>query len=50
MDKIGSDISSSEDELLTGDEPRRSPLAPPDKEKDNLDDDQVIKLSMFYRC
>jgi hypothetical protein len=41
MDKIGSDISSSEDELLTGGGPRRSPAAPPDRDRDNLDDDQV---------
>lgn len=39
LDKIGSDISSSEDELLTGEEPRKSPAAP--AHEDNLDDDQV---------
>lgn len=56
VDKIGSDISSSEDELLTGEEPRRSP-AQPDREQDNLNDDQVcnhpklscvIKLTSIY--
>lgn len=40
MDKIGSDISSSEDELLTGEKKHHSP-EPLDKDKDNLDDDQV---------
>lgn len=52
-DKLGSDISSSEDELLTGEERRRSPAPASavasasasahasDKDKDNLDDDQV---------
>ncbi|XP_063541575.1 histone-lysine N-methyltransferase SETD1 [Cydia strobilella] len=44
MDKIGSDISSSEDELLTGEEPRRSPAAPPNQ--DNLDDDQMSLSSL----
>lgn len=48
IDKIGSDISSSEDELLTGEEPRRSPTAAPpaqvDKMADNLDDDQVSNV------
>lgn len=40
LDKIGSDISSSEDELLTGEEPRKSPAAL--VQEDNcLDDDQV---------
>ncbi|XP_069357216.1 histone-lysine N-methyltransferase SETD1 isoform X2 [Maniola hyperantus] len=46
IDKIGSDISSSEDELLTSGEPRRSPLAPPDKDQDNLDDDQMSLSSL----
>lgn len=46
IDKIGSDISSSEDELLTGEEPRRSP-APLEKDQDNLDDDQVRNLHYF---
>ncbi|KAJ2942804.1 hypothetical protein O0L34_g14992 [Tuta absoluta] len=43
VERIGSDISSSEDELLTGEEPKRSPMHPPSQQdKDNLDDDQVI--------
>ncbi|XP_028035252.1 histone-lysine N-methyltransferase SETD1 isoform X2 [Bombyx mandarina] len=48
IDKIGSDISSSEDELLTGEEPRRSPAAPPsqDRDQDNLDDDQMSLSSL----
>ncbi|XP_050353651.1 histone-lysine N-methyltransferase SETD1 isoform X1 [Nymphalis io] len=46
IDKIGSDISSSEDELLTGEEPRRSPAAPPDKDQDNLEDDQMSLSSL----
>ncbi|XP_045454073.1 histone-lysine N-methyltransferase SETD1 [Melitaea cinxia] len=46
IDKIGSDISSSEDELLTGEEPRRSPAASPDKDQDNLDDDQMSLSSL----
>ncbi|XP_052738940.1 histone-lysine N-methyltransferase SETD1 isoform X2 [Bicyclus anynana] len=46
IDKIGSDISSSEDELLTSGEPRRSPAAPPDKDQDNLDDDQMSLSSL----
>lgn len=44
IDKIGSDISSSEDELLTGEDPKRSPAAAPpepERDQDNLDDDQV---------
>ncbi|CAB3220457.1 unnamed protein product [Arctia plantaginis] len=45
IDKIGSDISSSEDELLTGEEPRRSP-AQPDREQDNLNDDQMSLSSL----
>lgn len=49
VDKIGSDISSSEDELLTGEEPRRSPAAAPPlldrDQQDNLQDDQVTYLS-----
>ncbi|XP_048482105.1 histone-lysine N-methyltransferase SETD1 isoform X3 [Plutella xylostella] len=49
IDKIGSDISSSEDELLTGEEPRRSPAGFPkqmDKDADNLDDDQMSLSSL----
>ncbi|CAH2052091.1 unnamed protein product, partial [Iphiclides podalirius] len=46
VDKIGSDISSSEDELLTGEERRRSPAAPPDRDQDNLDDDQMSLSSL----
>ncbi|XP_068623377.1 histone-lysine N-methyltransferase SETD1 isoform X2 [Battus philenor] len=45
-DKIGSDISSSEDELLTGEKPRRSPAGLPDKDQDNLDDDQMSLSSL----
>ncbi|CAH0595342.1 unnamed protein product [Chrysodeixis includens] len=46
LDKIGSDISSSEDELLTGEEPKRSPAADHDKNQDNLDDDQMSLSSL----
>lgn len=45
IDKIGSDISSSEDELLTGEDPKRSPVAAPpepERDQDNLEDDQVF--------
>ncbi|CAG4932829.1 unnamed protein product [Colias eurytheme] len=45
IDKIGSDISSSEDELLTGEKKHRSP-APLDKDQDNLDDDQMSLSSL----
>ncbi|XP_013144812.1 PREDICTED: histone-lysine N-methyltransferase SETD1-like isoform X2 [Papilio polytes] len=57
-DKLGSDISSSEDELLTGEERRRSPAPASavasasasahasDKDKDNLDDDQMSLSSL----
>ncbi|XP_047032818.1 histone-lysine N-methyltransferase SETD1 isoform X1 [Helicoverpa zea] len=45
IDKIGSDISSSEDELLTGEEPRRSPDEQ-NKDQDNLDDDQMSLSSL----
>lgn len=47
IDKIGSDISSSEDELLTGEDPKRSPAAAPpelERDQDNLEDDQVNVL------
>ncbi|XP_041972422.1 histone-lysine N-methyltransferase SETD1 isoform X2 [Aricia agestis] len=44
MDKIGSDISSSEDELLTGEQPKRSPAKSADK--DNLEDDQMSLSSL----
>ncbi|KAH9641472.1 hypothetical protein HF086_006088 [Spodoptera exigua] len=42
IDKIGSDISSSEDELLTGEDPRRSPAEDQNRDQDNLDDDQEL--------
>ncbi|XP_045487005.1 histone-lysine N-methyltransferase SETD1 isoform X1 [Pieris rapae] len=45
LDKIGSDISSSEDELLTGEKKHHSP-EPLDKDKDNLDDDQMSLSSL----
>ncbi|CAK1541621.1 unnamed protein product [Leptosia nina] len=45
IDKIGSDISSSEDELLTGEKKNRSP-EPLDKNQDNLDDDQMSLSSL----
>ncbi|XP_053617378.1 histone-lysine N-methyltransferase SETD1 isoform X2 [Plodia interpunctella] len=40
IDKIGSDISSSEDELLTGEQPRRA------SDLDNLHDDQMSLSSL----
>ncbi|KAJ8711311.1 hypothetical protein PYW07_008553 [Mythimna separata] len=47
IDKIGSDISSSEDELLTGEEPK--PKRSPEEQnrgQDNLDDDQMSLSSL----
>ncbi|XP_022831575.1 histone-lysine N-methyltransferase SETD1 isoform X2 [Spodoptera litura] len=46
IDKIGSDISSSEDELLTGEDPRRSPAEEQNRDQDNLDDDQMSLSSL----